>query len=602
MHCRPYALSKTDVDECAVVSDLTRRVGSLAVKRLALSLALLSGLVIPATALAVLPGTNGKIVFASGESDNNDATAKLHFLDFPTTVSAPIITTPAVQHRHPTWSPDRTKIAYAAGPNATANYDIFILDLTQPVSPGVNPQNITSSNNVTEDRPAWSPDGTRIAYESEINDGSGQIDIVISPAAGGGDVNFTNTMTAGQFETKPAWTPDSQTLYYVVGDPNGANTMGIVRKSLAGGAMQETWLNGGASEFQPSISPDGTQMCFTQGTGFNGTADVFVAPIASPASAFDLSDNVGMGAANGDYNCTWSPDGARVAYVRGIFGGGALVSEPVPDEGATVTFHTDLMGNNANFDGNPDWAPDGRPACQDATVNVPFNGFATLTLSCADTGPAYEQSAEVFEEIRSGPSNGNLGGLQEGNPSTVIYTPNPNFSGTDTVTFDGTDSKGGSPDATITINVAGPNGGPGPGTDVRAAVISRLSLSSRRFRRGSALPRLSQRVRVGTTIRFNLDEAARASFTFHRMLKGRRAGRRCVKPNRRNRRARRCTRFVRAGSFSLNANAGANRVRFQGRLSRSRRLRPGKYRLTLGARDAAGNRSRSRTTTFTIVR
>ena len=38
----------------------------------------------------------------------------------------------AGQHRHPTWSPNRTMIAYAQGDNATANYDIFLLDLTDP--------------------------------------------------------------------------------------------------------------------------------------------------------------------------------------------------------------------------------------------------------------------------------------------------------------------------------------------------------------------------------------------------------------------------------------------------------------------------------------
>ena len=42
-------------------------------------------------------------------------------------------------------------------------YDIYILDLT---TPGATPDNITNSPGVTDDRPAWSPDGTRIAYES----------------------------------------------------------------------------------------------------------------------------------------------------------------------------------------------------------------------------------------------------------------------------------------------------------------------------------------------------------------------------------------------------------------------------------------------------
>jgi hypothetical protein len=47
---------------------------------------------------------------------------------------------------------------------------------------------------------------------------------------------------------------------------------------------------------------------------------------------------------------------------------------------------------------------------------------------------------------------------------------------------------------------------------------------------------------------------------------------------------------------------GLNRVRFQGKLTRTRTLTIGRYRLRVGAVDAAGNRSRTRTTFFTIVR
>jgi hypothetical protein len=52
----------------------------------------------------------------------------------------------------------------------------------------------------------------------------------------------------------------------------------------------------------------------------------------------------------------------------------------------------------------------------------------------------------------------------------------------------------------------------------------------------------------------------------------------------------------------FNRPAGSNRVGFQGRLSRSKKLVPGRYTLTITAADAAGNRSSTRTAGFTVLR
>ena len=76
-----------------------------------------------------------------------------------------------------------------------------------------------------------------------------------------------------------------------------------------------------------------------------------------------------------------------------------------------------------------------------------------------------------------------------------------------------------------------------------------------------------------------------------------------MKATRRNRRARKCTRYVRqSGSFTVPGPAGRTRFRFTGRL-RNRKLPVGSYRLAAVARDAAGNKSPAkRSSTFKIVR
>jgi Tol biopolymer transport system component len=314
-------------------------------------------------------------------------------------------------------------IAYARG--ASPNFDIFVQNLTDP---GSTPVNITNSNNVTDDRPAWSPDGTRIAWESEVTDGSGQMDVLIRDAPGVGPVtNFTNTATAGDFEGKPAWTPDSQTLLYQKGpDPMGPGDVDVMRRPAAGGSETLAISDSGVSEFQPSVSPDGSQVCFTLSTnGFNNTADVLVAPLTVPPSG---GNAVSADVTNGDYNCAFSPDGTLVAYVNGIFGAGRLVMVRADD---TSPIPIDLAQDPGadNFDGNPDWAPDGRPDCPDSAVATRPNTPLTFPVECVDTGPAYEQT-NVREFSGSDPANGALEQEFAGDPFT--YTPNQGFSGTDT--------------------------------------------------------------------------------------------------------------------------------------------------------------------------
>jgi hypothetical protein len=105
----------------------------------------------------------------------------------------------------------------------------------------------------------------------------------------------------------------------------------------------------------------------------------------------------------------------------------------------------------------------------------------------------------------------------------------------------------------------------------------------------------------GTGVVYQLSEPASTSFAVERLLKGRKVGATCARPNRRNRRRRACTRVAPSGSFTHEGRAGLNQFRFSGRVN-GRRLTPGRYRMTVIARDSAGNASTPRSTRFRIVR
>jgi sugar lactone lactonase YvrE len=134
-----------------------------------------------------------------------------------------------------------------------------------------------------------------------------------------------------------------------------------------------------------------------------------------------------------------------------------------------------------------------------------------------------------------------------------------------------------------------------------ALKLTNVSQSHRRWRRGNAAPHIaSLRAPVGTRFRFALNEPAQVRFVFKQLLPGRRAGGRCVAPTLTNLSKPKCTRAVTRGTLSFAAGAGAYNVRFQGRLSKHKRLPIGRYALAIAATNAAGQRVTARLT-FTVA-
>jgi len=411
-----------------------------------LALAALAALAAPA--VAVLSGENGRIVFTSGR-EAGDAQAKLYLLPVPSStgggsVSRAFDLFAFGQYRHPTWSPDRTKIAYAqgtAGSATTEDFDIFIHDLTTgAITPITN-----TGDSLSADRPAWSPDGTRIAYEHQPTDNSAERDIRVQTV---GTLAAPLDLTTGPpIEHKAAWSPDSQTIYYGFLRALPNPDFDIVSEPASGGAVSQVLNATTVDEFQPSISPDGTKMCFTLQTApaDTSTADVYVTALPTGGAFTPISTEAGVA----EYNCTWSPDGQLLAFVIGAFSAGGLNIERADGTSLSPIELTNAAGV---FDGNPDWAPDARPLCPDSTATTSVNTPVTITVTCTDTGPAYEQT-EVREFKKSDPANGTVTQEFAGDP--FVYTPKPGFTGTDSFTISSFDELGfGGDDGTVTITVS----------------------------------------------------------------------------------------------------------------------------------------------------
>ena len=136
--------------------------------------------------------------------------------------------------------------------------------------------------------------------------------------------------------------------------------------------------------------------------------------------------------------------------------------------------------------------------------------------------------------------------------------------------------------------------------------VTNLEQSHGRWREGKRLATFARadgaRLAVGTTFSFALNQAARVTFTFTQRRTGRKVKGKCVPATKGNRDRRACGRTVTDGALSFTAQPGTSRLSFEGRISRSHKLEPGSYTLTLAATSSAGQRSTAHRLTFTILK
>jgi IPT/TIG domain-containing protein len=162
---------------------------------------------------------------------------------------------------------------------------------------------------------------------------------------------------------------------------------------------------------------------------------------------------------------------------------------------------------------------------------------------------------------------------------------------------------------TVTVTVTAPGGASAPAQftyvappavvpDITPPVIRELILSPKRFVAANTGPAIA--ARVGTRAVVRVSEASTLTFKVARVLSGVKKGKSCVRRTKK-RRGRSCKRYVAVtGSFTKAVQPGTNLFTIQGRVA-GRSLRPGSYRLSVSAKDAAGNLSKPRTATFQIV-
>ncbi len=242
----------------------------------------------PAPAESGEPNGTGRIVPASVYVVNVDGSGARTLTNRPLAFDA-----------RPVWSPDGSRIAFESTVGGKRSIWLMQAD-------GQGLRRLTDvAGSASDSGPAWSPAGDRIAYSS---DRDGNSEVYVIGADGAGTRRLTENPAADGF---PAWSPDGSRIAFV-SDRDGQAGLWVMG---ADGSAPSRLVAGAATAARPTWAPDGRAIAFATDRGGAGDFDVYVAEVsAAGAGAGGAAPTKLIASTGNDGEPAWSPDGTRIAF------------------------------------------------------------------------------------------------------------------------------------------------------------------------------------------------------------------------------------------------------------------------------------------------
>ncbi len=247
----------------------------------------------------------------------------------------PLITNSGTDGR-PAFSPDGSQIAFMWDGGEENQFDIYV----KLIGDGGPPVRLTRSSGAAAGWPVWSPDGHRIAFV-RCSDTSQAIFVV--PSVGGADRKITETHSC---PISVDWSPDGRAIAFRDND-SGQESTSIFLVSLETGKRERltmpTKLGGDA---EPRFSPDGKTLAFVRTHDFL-IGDIFVVPIdgGEPRQLTFMGHQTSIG--SNFSGLAWTADGKEIVFSAGPMEGynSSLWRVKVP--GGSPEKVSELAGVNA---------------------------------------------------------------------------------------------------------------------------------------------------------------------------------------------------------------------------------------------------------------